>query len=159
MNYMRLLKVLYFAEREILAESGKPLTGSRVVAMQCGPVLEDIFQLVHGGHQAVARWSSFLQVDRYHLELICDPGAGLLSKFVTGKLEEVAARYDALDEWAMVEETHKLPEWRKNDPGESSREIPLEDILEAVGRAADLDEIVAHAREDDRAHQFFCGSI
>ncbi len=156
MNYMRLLKVLYFAEREILAESGKPLTGSRVLAMQRGPVLEDIFQVIHGSHNAVARWSSFLQVDRYQLEMITDPGAGLLSRFVTRKLEEVATRYDALDEWAMVEETHKLPEWQKNDPGGSSREIPLADILEAVGRSADLDEIVAHAREDEQAGEFFC---
>ena len=48
MNYMRLLKVLYLAEREILADSGKPLTGSRVVAMPRGPVLEDLFQLIKG---------------------------------------------------------------------------------------------------------------
>ncbi len=59
----------------------------------------------------------------------------------------------------MVEETHELPEWRTNDPGESSREISLADIPEAVGRGADLDEIVAHARERDRASQFFSASV
>jgi uncharacterized phage-associated protein len=135
MNYMRLLKVLYIAEREILAEAGTPLTGSNFVAMQRGPVLED--------------------VDRYHLEMLKDPGVRLLSRYVSRKLEEVAVRYENFDEWQMVEVTHKLPEWQKNAPGTSSREIPLADILEAVGRAGDLERIIANAREDERARTFF----
>ena len=158
MNYMRLLKVLYLAEREALAESGKPLTGSRVLAMQRGPVLEEVFQLIKGQHWAIARWSSYLQTDRYQLELVSDPGSGLLSKYVASKLEEIASRYDACDEWDMVEVTHRLPEWQRNNPGESSREIPLFDILESVGRGHDLDKIVLNAQHDDAASDFFCGS-
>ena len=50
MNYMRLLKVLYIAEREILAESSTPLTRSTVVAMERGPVLEDVLHLIRGEH-------------------------------------------------------------------------------------------------------------
>ncbi len=159
MNYMRLLKVLYVAEREILADSGKPLTGSRVVAMQRGPVLEDLLHLIRGEHRAIDQWSRVFQVDRYNLEMTADPGAGLLSRFVTRKLEEVASRYEAFDEWDMVEVTHHLPEWMRNNPGESSKEIPLADILEAIGRGDDLENIVANAREDDYACEFFCGSV
>jgi uncharacterized phage-associated protein len=155
MNYMRLLKVLYIAEREVLAECGKPLTGSRVIAMQRGPVLEDILSLIRGQHGAVSHWSPFVQVDRYNLEMIADPGVGLLSRFVSRKLEEVATRYENYDEWQMVEETHKLPEWKRNDPGESSQEIPLVHILEAVGRDADLDKILSGAREDELARDAF----
>jgi uncharacterized phage-associated protein len=155
MNYMRLLKVLYIAEREILAESGQPLTGSRVIAMQRGPVLEDVLQLIRGEHTAVPLWSPFLRVDHYNLEMVTDPGIGLLSRYVSRKLNEVAKRYDDLDEWGMVAVTHAFPEWLRNDPGESSQEIPLAHILEAVGRGADLKEIVANAREDERASRFF----
>jgi len=155
MNYMRLLKVLYLAEREILAESGKPLTGSRVVAMQRGPVLEDLLKLVRGEHYAISKWSPFIQVDKYTLEMATDPGSGLLSRFVVRKLTEVADRYQDYDEWDMVEETHKLPEWTRNNPGESSREIPLLHILEALGLDREIDKIVANAREDDRARDFF----
>jgi uncharacterized phage-associated protein len=155
MNYMRLLKVLYIAEREILAESGQPLTGSRVIAMQRGPVLEDVLQLIRGEHTAVPLWSPFLRVDHYNLEMVTDPGIGLLSRYVSRKLNEVAKRYDDLDEWGMVAVTHAFPEWLQNDPGESSQEIPLAHILEAVGRGADLKEIVANAREDERASRFF----
>ena len=65
--------------------------------------------------------------------MVKDPGVRLLSRYVARKLEEVATRYENLDEWGMVEITHKLPEWQINDPGDSSQEIPLAHILEAVG--------------------------
>jgi uncharacterized phage-associated protein len=155
MNYMRLLKILYLAEREILKESSMPLTGSRVIAMQRGPVLEDVLDLIRGTHIAVQEWSAFIQTDHFHLEMIADPGIGLLSKFVSCKLEEIAKKYEDCDEWAMVEVTHELPEWKRNDPGESSKEIPLAHILEAVGRGADLEKIVSRAREGDQASDFF----
>ena len=66
--------------------------------------------------------------------MVNDPGTSLLSKFIVQKLDEVALRYEQCDEWEMVEITHRLPEWQRNDPGESSKEIPLAHILEAVGK-------------------------
>ncbi len=154
MNYMRLLKVLYIAEREILAEASTPLTGSSVVAMKRGPVLEDVLHLIRGEHSATAKWAAYIQVDRFSLEMIRDPGVKLLSRYVSRKLEEVATRYENFDEWAMVDVTHRLPEWQRNDPGDSSKEIPLAHILEAVGRLDKLKSIVANAREDEDARAF-----
>ena len=90
--------------------------------------------------------------------MVNDPGTSLLSKFIVQKLDEVALRYEQCDEWEMVEITHRLPEWQRNDPGESSKEIPLAHILEAVGRSDDLGKIIARARQDDYASDFFCGS-
>ena len=58
MNYMRLLKVLYIAEREILAESSTPLMRSTVVAMERGPVLEDVLHLIRGEHSATDKWAA-----------------------------------------------------------------------------------------------------
>lgn len=158
MNYMRLIKLLYLAEREILAEAGKPLTGSRVIAVRRGPVLEEVLALIHGQHIATPEWARFFRTDRYHIEMIDDPGVSHLSKFVSGTLEAVAERYDQFDEWDLAEETRKLLEWRRNDPGDSSREIPLLHILEAIGRANDLDRIVAGARQDALATDFFSES-
>ena len=155
MNYMRLLKVLYIAEREIIAESGKPLTGSPVVAMKRGPVLQDVYDLIRSQHASTPIWSRYFQVEHFHLEMIDDPGIGKLSRFVTRKLEEVAVRHQNDDEWAMVEFTHKLPEWVKNDPGESSKWISLEDILESVGRKQDLNEIVRGTKDDEFARKLF----
>src|SRR5437763_17099820 len=83
MNYMRLLKLLYLAERESLKEVGKPITGSRVIAMQRGPVLEDVFALIRGEHRAIPKWSEFIRTDRYRLELTRDPGIGRLTKYTS----------------------------------------------------------------------------
>ncbi len=155
MNYMRLLKILYLAEREILKESGKPLTGSRVLAMQRGPVLEDVYSLIRSQHVETPRWAKFFQKENFELLMIDDPGVGRLSRFVTDTLESVASLHEQDDEWAMVEFTHLLTEWKKNDPGLSSKEIPLEDILAAVGRSTDLGRIVQGAIADEQSHTFF----
>jgi len=154
MNYMRLLKLLYIAEREILAESGKPLTGSPVAAMPRGPVLQDLYDLIRNRHTATPQWAKFFQVSHYHLVMTDDPGVGRISKFIASKLEEVAVRHQDDDEWDMVRFTHTLPEWKANDPGESSKPIPLQDILAAMGRMQDFEKIVGDARHDERARYF-----
>src|SRR5271155_4089348 len=46
MNYMRLLKLLYMADRESLRETGRPITGGPVTAMERGPVLEEVYDLI-----------------------------------------------------------------------------------------------------------------
>lgn len=158
MNFVRLLKILYLAEREILAESGKPLTGSRVVAMRRGTIPQDVLDVISGRHTASPEWSRFFRTDRYSIEMTNDPGLSYLSKYVCRKLDEVSRKHDDFDEWAMVDETQRLPEWQQNAPGDPPREITLRQILEAVGRAADLEQIVADARDDARAEEFFTES-
>jgi uncharacterized phage-associated protein len=48
MPYMRLLKLLYIADREMLAETAKPVTGDRAYAMKNGPVLSHVYALIKG---------------------------------------------------------------------------------------------------------------
>jgi len=138
MNYMRLLKLLYIADRESLKETGYPITGDHVVAMERGPVPNPTYDLIRGKHRRNLQWDEFMERESYRIKLVKDPGKGGLSDYEVRKLEEISDRYDACDEWDMVQLTHQFPEWRKNDPGTSSRPIPIEDILEAVGRSADL---------------------
>lgn len=155
MNYMRLLKLLYLAERECLRDAGISITGSRVIAMERGPVLEDVFACIRGQHVGASQWFKYFRVDRYSLELIENPGVGKLSKFLAEKLDAVAHRYQELDEWEMVALTHELQEWIKNNPGKSSKEIPLADILEALGRAGDLREVCSGAATASEFDRFF----
>ena len=48
MAYIRLLKLLYIADRELLAETGRTLTGDEAVAMKNGPVLSRVYDLIKG---------------------------------------------------------------------------------------------------------------
>lgn len=155
MNYMRLLKLLYIAEREVLAESGVPLTGSPAIAMERGPVLEDVYSMIRSTHPESGHWERFFRVDHYSLAMERDPGAGALSKYVVSKLDEVANRHEDDDEWALVELTHRLPEWIANNPGQSSKPIHLEQILEAMGCAEDCERIVEDARAREATREFF----
>jgi uncharacterized phage-associated protein len=51
MSYLRMLKLLYIADRETLKETGRPITGDRIVAMEHGPVLSSVYDLIKGVHR------------------------------------------------------------------------------------------------------------
>lgn len=140
-NYMRILKLLYLANRAALAEIGRPIFTDSFVAMERGPLPSGVYDLIKGSHYDLDRWAPYFQTDHYDLVLTEEPGVGALNPFEVETLQAVAKAHEDHDEWALVEETHKLPEWIKNDPGKSSRVIPLADLLEAVGVQASEDEI------------------
>ena len=150
MNYMRLLKILYIADRESIRLTGRPITGDRVAAMKQGPVLSEILDLIQGVHLRYPEWAEFIQRDEYNVRLVREPGLANLSRFEIETLERVAEEHRSHDEWGMVEFTHEFPEWQKNDPGDSMRMnwIPFGDVLEAVERSADLTEIEEDAKAD-----------
>jgi uncharacterized phage-associated protein len=159
MSYLRLLKLLYIADRESLKETGRSITGDHVVAMEHGPVLGGVYSLIKGEHTAWAQWSAFFRKNGYRLEMVNDPGNGKLSKYELGKLRGVADAYADKDEWSLVEVVHGFEEWKKNDPGKSSQPIPLEDILEAIGRAGDKEQILQDARDDTAFQRLFSEEV
>ena len=147
MNFMKLLKLLYICDKESLKEIGKPITGDRVVAMKRGPVLSHIYNLIKGEDCNYPVWNQYIEKDRFDIFLkeSEDPGIELLTKFEIEKINEVSERYCRCDEWDMVRITHELPEWKRNDPGESSKPIPDEDILEAIERLDDAETLKKEA--------------
>jgi uncharacterized phage-associated protein len=156
MEYVRLLKLLYIAEREAIAESGAPITGSTVAAMEHGPVLEGVYDLIRLRHHENDTWDKFFSVlPDYWLQMHGDPGRGKLSKYVVHKLLEVTERHRNHGTWEMVDITHKLPEWEKNNPGTSSKVIPFDDLLAAIGRLQDAEVIREAAIIESRAAKFF----
>jgi uncharacterized phage-associated protein len=148
MSRLRLLKLLYIADRETLQEAGRPITGDRAVAMKNGPVLSRTYDLIKGADLAAPEWERFFRnADRWEVELIDEPGVGELSKYEIEKLQDVACRFEACDDWEVAEHTHGFPEWQKNRPdGNTQRPIPLEDLLEAVGLAEHQSDLLAEAQ-------------
>ena len=142
MSYLRLLKLLYIADRELLATRGHPLTGDRAVAMDHGPVLSHLLDLIN---QKVARWDEWNAVIRrtgYQVELTSDPGTGELSKGDKDKLQEVCDRYLGVDDWTLADKiTHEFPEWSQNYREGTSSRIPWEDALKAQGHEAWIPQI------------------
>src|SRR5262245_18254423 len=93
MGYLRLMKLLYIADRECLKEVGKPITGDRTVAMEHGPVLSNLLNIVKDEDGRSTEWRQFIRRETYWLELCEDPGTGELTRFEIRKLKEVAQRF------------------------------------------------------------------
>src|SRR5665213_1726776 len=107
MSRLRILKLLYLAEREVLKETGRTMTGDRAVAMDHGPVLTSIYNLIKGEHADAHQWEQFIEREGLNeIHLIADPGNGKLSRYELEKLGAVARRFEAMDDWALSEYTH-----------------------------------------------------
>lgn len=146
MPSMRLLKLLYIAERELLAQKATPLTGDIYLAMEHGPVLSHVHDLIKGNGARSTEWESFIQRTGYAVKLLRQPGRGHLPSEVIDKLAEVSSRYREKDHWGIRDLTHDFPEWQKNYPGDGgSALIALEDILEAQGEDSETLEVIREA--------------
>ncbi len=82
MEHIRLLKLLYIVDRELLAETGRTLTGDRPVAMARGPVLSQVYDLIkgQGSPEYVAKWREAVQKDGYEVVLGEPAGIGRMTK-------------------------------------------------------------------------------
>ena len=145
MTRIRLLKLLYIADRECVRQTGRPITGDRVCAMEHGPVLSTVYDCLKGSCGALPTWERFFASDGTEIHMKEAPDVGELSRYEIETLQEVSRQRANVDEWQIVEETHNFPEWRDNNPGKSSKPIAFEAILAAVGRGPQAENILREA--------------
>lgn len=144
--YMKLLKLLYLADRKALLELGRPITFDRYVSMKHGPVLSQTYDLMvaeeaPGEH---SYWREYISEPHdYDVQLRGHAPRGALSPAQEEVLDAVFEEFGHMDKWKLVNVTHKLPEWK--DPHGSSIPIALRDVLRAGG----MDDEEAEAIESD----------
>lgn len=132
--YMKLLKLLYLADRKALLELGRPITFDRYVSMKHGPVLSQTYDLIvaeeaPGEH---SYWRTHIsEPENYTVRLLGEPPRDALSPAQEAVLDAVFDEFGSMDQWKLVDFTHTLPEWQ--DPHGSSIPIALRDILLAGG--------------------------
>ncbi len=97
-------------------------------------------------------WDKFFKKQHYSLEMINDPDVGVYKAEIKQTPQAVAEKYADFDEWQLVQATHEFPEWINNDPGASSKRIPLREILEALGKGAEALFILEEATEMANMH-------
>ncbi len=134
---LRLLKLLYMAERESLAERGFPIVGGTVTAMKHGPLHSEVYDIIK---QNGEEWNELFENKGHSIVLKKMPELLDLSDYEIAKLVEVHQRYGDLDTWEVVEITHEFPEWQRVYVPGTSRTIPLESILASVGIEGQLRE-------------------
>ena len=136
MSYLKLIKLLYWADRAALARWGRPITTDRHVSMDRGPVLSHVLDLVNDGDvpdEGLIWGAAVSAPDNYEVQLKADPGDDELSEAEVGVLEEV---------WAAIrphEPLGALLNWRtgcpngKNPVGQRDPQRSYRDILAAQG--------------------------
>jgi uncharacterized phage-associated protein len=159
LEYIAIIKLLYIADRESWKETGASITGDVPCAMKNGPVLSGVFDLVNlNDRLGLETWIRYIHKEDYDIMLKEAPGDDLLSDYEVKKLTEVSKRHRNHDWRKLIDITHKLPEWMANNPenrGLKMLPIPLDDILEAVGRSEDIKIIKKDAEAAVAMHRVF----
>ena len=143
MSVLKLMKLMYLAERKSYEVFGEPMIGDYLVSMDQGPVLSQTLNHMNGSKPSSPEgWETWVQDrDDYDISLrraVKTPEADLtrLSDAELDVLDQVWGRFGAMNKWALVDWTHAhCPEW--TDPKGSSTPIPYSELLEKIGYSAE----------------------
>lgn len=153
MNKLKLMKLLYLAERESLHRYGMSMTGDYVVSMDHGMVLSKTLDLARetaidahpdGWYAMIARHG------QYDLELTSsshDTELDELSQADHGILKDIWDHFGHMDEWTIRHHTHTLPEWE--NPHGTSIPVPLKNLLKILGYSESEAEALSKQREKE----------
>jgi hypothetical protein len=149
MNYMKLIKLLYLADRLALIETGQTITGDRMFSLPKGAILSRILDLASTGEaDEGSPWLALISEPvRFEVELrIQPPPTDELSPYELSVLGQINRRFGAMDQWALGQLTHGLPEYR--DPDGSRVPIEPEQILREAGKSPDeIEQLTQEAEE------------
>ena len=156
LNYTKLIKELYLADRESIRRSGWSISGDSYKNLPYGPVLVNLYALIKGTHQDLriqSKWDSCFLTDaktlRAKTQIIPD---GELSAFEKSIIDEIDDKYHSYSYSRMIDVVHDrnvCPEWR--DPHGSSSILSKADIMAALG----FDEAtIKHFEQEEEAYTY-----
>jgi len=131
LDKIKLIKLLYIADRESLLRLGYPITGDQPCAMKFGPVPSACLDTLNGERQEVFQ-SVHVVDNRVKMARTTDT-SDHLNEAERAILDGVISSYGRVPTWVLVEQTHEFPEYKEvNIPG-TSTPIPYEVILKHHG--------------------------
>jgi uncharacterized phage-associated protein len=152
MNVLKLMKLMYLAERESYREHGEPIIGDRLVSMPHGPVLSMTYSYTSGqADPSPTGWDAWIADREQHDVVLArrldDPERDLdrLSDADIAVLERIWDDFGALSQYALRDWTHDhCGEW--TDPDGSSLPIELPRLFAALGYSpAQAEELATRA--------------
>ena len=157
MDRKRLLALLYITDREGLKRTRRPVIGGRLVAMNNGPIHSEVYDLIKGGGKDQAMWSRHFENENYRVRLSDDDlRVSALSRYEIDLINEISTMYAGFGTWDVADATH-TDEYKKNFREGTSTPIPLEDLVEAVGRKSEKSAIQKDAEQKDYFDRLFSG--
>ena len=152
MSYMKLIKLMYFADREALLTLGRPITYDRWVSMQHGPVLSRTYDLISDEPLPgeASYWHKHISgiVGNREVELLSpNPPGDQLSEAQEKILEAVFKKWGKLSRYQVRDATHLLPEYTQTV---SSIPISYRAVLLLEGRSeAEAREIESNLEAEE----------
>lgn len=156
MTILKLMKLLYLADRQALQDLDRTITGDRMVSMPHGPVLSQTLELANGQITSVpGGWDSWIQ-DRADRNIALRQGVeanrsalNCLSDAEFEMLEKVQQKFGSWSAIQLRDYTHRsCAEWR--DPNGSSVSIKSTAVLMAVGKTAEQARAISERIKRDR---------
>jgi uncharacterized phage-associated protein len=140
LTVLKLMKLMYLAERRSFEKFGEPMIGDLLVSMDHGPVLSRTYNHMNGNRPSAEKGWEYWIADRAGHDLalrnpkaLRDPEKDLLqlSDADLGILEEVWKKFGRMDQWKLRDYTHRYcPEWK--DPEGSMIPMTPEHFLAAL---------------------------
>ncbi len=135
MSYLKLIKLLYLADRAALLKWGRPISFDAYVSMDQGPVLSRTYDFINHGPppETDSYWHRFISDPvRYEVSPKGECPDGALSEAEKRLLDQVFECFGRMGRWELVEWMHNnLPEWV--DPHGSAIPLSYHDILVTGG--------------------------
>ncbi|MBF0502956.1 MAG: SocA family protein [Candidatus Riflebacteria bacterium] len=136
MSYMKLLKLMYLAERDFFIRNSSFIAYDTPVSMDRGPVLSRVYNLIteQPAPKTESFWRKFVSTPTqdYTVKLLGDVPASTLSVAEKNTIRAIFDKYGRMNRWDLVELSHTLPEWE--NPMGSSIPISIEEILRSAGK-------------------------
>lgn len=166
MTFLKLLKLMYMADRESLRMRGAPITGDAMVSMDRGPVLSRTYDLIKPRERDQASpepWDDYVRRPRaegWIMEPLvsvqdgADPDEQFpsLSESDREILNRIDQQFGEMTEDELVDMVHELPEYEY--PAGSSIPIDPARILAGLGKTSEqIESIAADARDRTELHQ------
>ena len=158
MSYLKLMKMMYLAEKQFLLTHGERLTGDEMVSMPYGPVLSSAYGCFMGGSEYWDSWienpggydlalrSSVIVNEKDPLDTFDE-----LSLAEQEVLDSIFNEFGNVSRWALVAKLHDpkfCPEWE--DPHGSSYPIPVSALLMKNGKTKrEADAILRRLEEEE----------
>lgn len=131
---VKLMKLLYLADRDHFVEHGVPITRDTLYALPFGPVPSRTLDVLNGQYlEHHNRVFEYLHVDDNNVSCRAKPGVDALTDTEKKVLDRVIAEFGATSRWRLVRQTHELPEYKEVFREGTSTRIPYEIILKHHG--------------------------
>lgn len=151
-NVLKLVKLVYLADRAFLAKYDATITNDRFVSMDHGPVNSATLDHIDGC-QVDDAWEAIVTDRAGHQVGLTNPEISFddldeLSEAEVEVLEETWGKFGGMTKYQVRDYTHKnCPEWEH--PHGSSNPIPFERVLKFLGK--ENSPLLATRIESERA--------